>query len=352
VSIQADSREPPDAEVEEQDGGDELEVGDGPPGAAPPPVQRRPRAAFVAGVIMLGITIVLLPIAIGSIFVELVLPAEAAVYFLGDQPPRAVPGTAAAPRATATYLNIAVVAIDEAKGLATLRISGNRACGVGCPHLQLALYSLSGVLARRVGLPPSATINLPPDTQQVSATVELPVGGQPSRYPFDTYDLVLAVDVQSIQPDGSVMPIRPETHGVQAYLSLQSQLQRLNMSPPLTIDPRTVSADTDPADFLYVRALKFWRPLYLPVLAVLLVMLIAGAATYSVRTQPVNQLLLGVGSLVLGVWGIRAILVPGGPPYVTAVDLALSLVILLLLAGIITRGLLQARRNLQATRSK
>lgn len=62
------------------------------------------------------------------------------------------------------------------------------------------------------------------------------------------------------------------------------------------------------------------------------------------RTQPINQLLLGVGSLVLGVWGIRAILVPGVPPYVTAVDLALSLVILLLLGGIIARAVLSARR--------
>ena len=80
-------------------------------------------------------------------------------------------------------------------------------------------------------------------------------------------------------------------------------------------------AETGPDEFLYVRALQFWRPLYLPVLAVLRVLLIAGAAAYSVRTQPVNQLLLGVGSLVLGVWGIRSILVPGFPPYVTAVDL-------------------------------
>ena len=79
-------------------------------------------------------------------------------------------------------------------------------------------------------------------------------------------------------------------------------------------------------------------------LAVLLVALIAGTAFYSVRTQPVRSLLLGVGSLVLGVWGIRGILVPGGPPYITAVDLALSLVILILLAGIMARGVLQYRR--------
>jgi len=120
------------------------------------------------------------------------------------------------------------------------------------------------------------------------------------------------------------------------------------MSAPRSIDPRTTSAETGPDGFLYVRALQFWRPLYLPVLALLLVLLIAGAAAYSVRTQPVNQLLLGVGSLVLGVWGIRSILVPGFPPYVTAVDLALSLVILLLLGGIIARGVLYARSTRHA----
>jgi hypothetical protein len=299
---------------------------------------------FVGGILLLGLTAVLLPIAIGSSFVELVLPSEAEIYFLTDAPPRS-PAGAAAPRATVNYLNIAVVALDEGKDLATLRVSGNRTCAAACPNLQLVLFSLSGALARRVGLPPSATIVLPPEAQQISTTVDLPVGGQPSRYPFDTYDLVLAVNLQIVEADGTITPLHPETQSVETYLSLQSQLQRLIMDRPRSIDPRTVSAETGSDPFHYVRALQFWRPLYLPVLAVLLVLLIAGAAAYSVHTQPVSQLLLGVGSLVLGVWGIRSILVPGVPPYVTAVDLALSLVILLLLGGIIARGVLYARRT-------
>jgi hypothetical protein len=299
---------------------------------------------FFGGILLLGLTAVLLPIAIASIFVELVLPSAAEIYFLTDAPPRLPPG-AAAPRATANYLDIAVVELDESKNLATLRVSGNRTCAAACPHLQLALFSLSGTLTRRVGLPPSATVSLPPDAQQISTTVALPVGGQPIRYPFDTYDLVLAANLQEIEPDGTITPLRLETESVQTYVSLESQLQRLSMSPPRSIDPRAVSAETGLDTDLYVRALQFSRPLYLPVLAVLLVLLIAGAAAYSVRTQPVHQLLLGVGSLVLGVWGIRSILVPGFPPYVTAVDLSLSLVILLLLGGIIARGVLNARRT-------
>ena len=72
-------------------------------------------------------------------------------------------------------------------------------------------------------------------------------------------------------------------------------------------------------------------------LTVLLVGLVAAAAAYSVSTQPIPQLFLGLGSLILGVWGIRAVLLAGGPPYVTAVDLLLSGVILVMLAGMLVR---------------
>lgn len=69
----------------------------------------------------------------------------------------------------------------------------------------------------------------------------------------------------------------------------------------------------------------------------LLVGLVAAAAAYNVSTQSVPQLFLGLGSLILGVWGIRGVLLAGGPPYLTAVDLLLSGVILVILAGMLVR---------------
>jgi hypothetical protein len=300
------------------------------------------RAFYITGVLLLVFTVLLLPVALGSIVVTLFLPAEAEVYFLTEAPPS--PASATSQREPADYLNIAVVAIDEAKGVATLRVSGNRSCTVDCDPLDVVLFSMSGALARRVGLPPSATIALPAGGRQINASAELPVSGNPSLYPFDTYELVLGVTLQATRPDGTISVVSPATHAGPAYLTLQSQVQRMSMVPPLTVDPASVSAEANHNALLSVRTLKFFRPLYLPMLAVLLVALIAGTAFYSVRTQPVRALLLGVGSLVLGVWGIRGILVPGFPPYVTAVDLALSVVILLLLAGIIARGVLEYRR--------
>jgi len=79
------------------------------------------------------------------------------------------------------------------------------------------------------------------------------------------------------------------------------------------------------------------------VLAVLLVLLIAAAAAYSVFLRPLHDLVLNSGALVLGVWGIHGILTPQNLYYLTAVDLALSMVIIFLLGAITVRAFLYIR---------
>jgi hypothetical protein len=61
--------------------------------------------------------------------------------------------------------------------------------------------------------------------------------------------------------------------------------------------------------------------------------------------QPIQQLFVGSGSLVLGVWGVRSVLVPGSITFTTAVDLLLSMVILILLGGITIRATLFVMRS-------
>jgi hypothetical protein len=308
------------------------------------PSPRRGRAAFAVLVLLLIFAVSMLPFAVLSIIRELILPPEAEVFFLTREPPRQ-PNGSLAPQATATYLLIEVVSIDEAQGMATLRVSGHRPCQAGCDPQELVLFSLSGVEARRVGVLPSAAVRLPSDTEYHTAVVELPVSGQPSLYSFDSYELVLAIKMQAPQPDGPPVVVRPGDLGAPVYVALWLADKRMNMMPPKAIDPGTTALATDPSAFQSVHLLRFWRPLYQPVLAVLLVILIATAAIHTVCTQSVRDLGLSIGTLVVGVWGIRAILVSGYPPYVTAVELALSLVILILLAGMIIRMVLQLRRG-------
>ena len=73
-------------------------------------------------------------------------------------------------------------------------------------------------------------------------------------------------------------------------------------------------------------------------MAVTLISLIAISAVLAVFTRGFNELLLGIGGLILGVWGVRSVLMPQPVPAVTMIDLALSWVIFLLLVGIGTTG--------------
>jgi hypothetical protein len=163
-------------------------------------------------------------------------------------------------------------------------------------------------------------------------------------YPFDTYQLWLGIVALVTVPDGTERPLRPDELDRNLQVTLQSDLARLNMATPVWIEPARVHADTDPLNFLYVFGLSFERPEYLKELSVLLVVLIALSACFAVSMRPVHELFLGIGGLILGVWGIRNILVQGNLPYVTAIDLALSGVILLLLLAVAVRAVLHFHR--------
>src|SRR6266545_3054727 len=106
---------------------------------------------------------------------------------------------------------------------------------------------------------------------------------------------------------------------------------RYVMRAPVPLDGEQYQADVDVEPYAYVDLLTFERPLYVRVLTVLLVLLVTAAAAYAVFLRPLDQLIINSGALVLGVWGIRSIMLGSGVPGVTAVDLALSVVILFLL---------------------
>jgi hypothetical protein len=112
------------------------------------------------------------------------------------------------------------------------------------------------------------------------------------------------------------------------------------MSLPVAVTPASIRSDDDAIPYAYAFGVSFDRPRYLRLLTVILVVLIAAAAAYAVFMRPLEDLVVNSGALVLGVWGIRGILTPGNMYYLTAVDLALSIVIIFLLGAITVRALM------------
>ena len=239
----------------------------------------------------------------------------------------------------AVFVNLLVKKIDESDGLVTLIASGHQVCPAVCPQINGTFYSLGSDSARRHGLPPSADVIVPPKSGSYTFTITLPIQGTPQRYPFDTYTLVLGLAGTLTLPNGMIIPIDPQ--GVfqhQVAVTIDNHVTRLEMGPPVPVDPAAARSPSDPVDFLLVDKLVWSRPLYLRILTVLLVLLISASSVLALSMRTLSELLLSIGGIILGIWGVRAIVVQTTLPEVTIVDLMLAFVILLMLLTLSVRA--------------
>lgn len=312
--------------------------------SASPPMRRRLHRIALAGTVLLIVAVlVLLPIAIRSMQ-EVLGRGPDQLYNLATGMPVDASQADADQADEANYFNFGLVGLDESTGQVTLAVSGNRACTGACAKLDLVLASLDDDADQRRGLPPSASLTLGPDDKVFSESVTLPVRGQPSLYPFDTYSFWLGVGGTATLPNGTVVEITPEIASRISTVTLQNRIPDMIMHSPQVIDPGRIRAVSDPYGFHTVTAIVIARPAYLQVLAIVLVALIAVSAGMALLTRGLDELALGFGGLILGVWGIRSVLMPQSLPTVTAIDLALSWVILLLLLGLALRAALHFLR--------
>jgi hypothetical protein len=278
--------------------------------------------------------LVTLPFTVASVYDDIFGPPD------GEQ--LSIPaGPVGPPAPTHSRLHVAATALNELPRLLTLRVSGYHVCQPDCAWSDRVVFlSLGADPADGDSPPPSVAITLPPTDAEVTQTLQLPVRGQPLRYPFDAYELTLGVALQRVYPDGSVQSLSPAEADGHLFVTLQDQLPRQSISDLTELDPRSVRLGNTPLNPLYVEAVTFERPLYLRVIAVLLVLLITAAAAYAAFIGPIHDLVINSGALVLGVWGIRSIMTPGNPAYVSLLDVCLSAVIIFLLMAITFRLLL------------
>lgn len=308
------------------------------PGAANPDTgtKRTNRLLFILTAALVLLVVVLLPMAVISLRNEVRDQARSNVYdFLTGQEF----DFAATVPTDAAFVNIAVTAIDETRGLATFTVSGNRACNAPCAPVTAGLFAIGQDASRRLGLPPSATFAFPNDPGPYTETIELPVSGWPQRYPFDTYDLTLGLSAETTLPDGTRAPLTPDQVQAQhIFVTLEDNVSRLSMSAPVPVDPASVHSPGASEAFFAVNRVSWQRPLYLRMLTILLVALIAASAVFALSLKDLEDLLLGIGGIILGVWGVRSIVVQTALPDLTWVDIALALIILLLLLTLAIRA--------------
>jgi hypothetical protein len=304
--------------------------------AAPQGLRWRAVGAFIITLLVVIGVLGILPTAVISMVNELRGQDENPVYdvFTGQEidPGQRFSGNTA-------FVNVTVTEIDEASRVATLRISGDRICDAICPPVIGSFYSLGNDAAKRRGLPPSASVTVPGESGPYTFTIQLPVSGTPQRYPFDDYTLVLGAIVSAKLPNGTVdINNRKQLIENNVSMTLEDGVSRLNMLPPEPVDPASVRSPTDPVSFVLVDRLQWQRPQYLRILTVLLVVLISASGIFALGLRTLPELVLGIGGIILGIWGVRSVVVQTPLPDVTLIDLMLGFVILVLLLALSVRA--------------
>src|SRR5262245_21348735 len=110
----------------------------------------------------------LVPFAIPSAFFDALGVPESRVFPISTEPGRSA-------AASHVDLHVAVVAIDSVQQTATLRVSGNQTCQPACGWSdKVMFFSLAPEASEAAGLPPSASVTLPPTSTEVNQTIQLP----------------------------------------------------------------------------------------------------------------------------------------------------------------------------------
>lgn len=294
--------------------------------------QWRYRIGFAVVGLAVLVVVLLLPVALLSLLDEVRHPPSQRTGYL--LPPAAMLATD-----DYTAIHLDDIALDELRRTLEIRISGYHVCSLECTHTdELIFFSVRSESRLGEGLPPSARISLPSDTAEINATITLPVDGELLRYPFDRYRLVEAIAVERSEEGRPSRMLTPAEIEGRLFMTVQEHIPRLNL-----VEVPTTVTDQRPAagDFAYlgVWTLVFVRPIYLQVLVVLAVLMVAVAAACTVLLRPLNDLILNTGGLVLGIWGVRALLLGSLPPNTTVVDVVLTGIILLQLTAVVVRVL-------------
>jgi hypothetical protein len=288
------------------------------------------------GLLLLAVVtaVLAMPFAIASMAGSLKHPVAADAFHLSVPSPN---------QRSTTAVNLRLVGIDEPGQSVTVAVTGDRTCAANCGGGEtLQLFSLRSDPAGSVGAPPSQDVTVPP-SGEFDSSVTLPIEGSLGAYPFDHYQMLVGVGLADKTASGQVVPVPARSARDQLDVSFDEKLPRFDVATPRDVNGsyRFVGAQVALAT-----KVDLTRPLYLQALTVLIITFIAIAGLYGVITREFKEVIGTVGVVVLGMWGVRTLLVGGYPPDSTAVDLILTFLILMLLMVVMVRGLLLMRQRL------
>lgn len=235
-----------------------------------------------------------------------------------------------------TFVTIDMTKVDEGSRAVNLTVSGSRVCRSMCDQLTIHFFAMPD-RPDRWGMPESIKLDLPASTDTFSQKATLPLFGKPQRFPFDDYHVNLGVALVATNEGVPTSLSQPEIHERGIRIAIEEEVPRFTMSPPTPLNPQELGVENDPWDVAGGVSIYLDRAPYLELLTIILLSLISLTSVMTVVRQKADDLVVSISGVILGMWGIRSVLVQTSFPGVTVIDLVLSLAICLLLLGALVR---------------
>jgi hypothetical protein len=266
---------------------------------------------LLASLLLIAI-VVATPLAILG-FVEQVSSPTAEVYPIGD-----------AAISTDYRVHFVVSEVDEVAGIVTVLAAAVRSCEPSCSEGDAIVVRSVNLDADDSLVPVEQRLTFEPGVSTVSEEISLPIYGNYLHYPFDDWNLALQVDRAEAPANGA--PSEPSGNRT-FQVTVFGRVPRMEMHPQ----------QEAPSSGAALTVLEFERPIYLQVMTVLTILLVAVIAATVVLRTPIEALIASATGLVLAVWGIRGILLGTLVPAVSAVDTALTLIVMFILTTTLVR---------------
>ncbi|KVK84278.1 hypothetical protein WS90_11790 [Burkholderia cepacia] len=243
-------------------------------------------------------------------------------------------------------VTILLTRLDPVNDSVSLVVEGGRQCAASCaPYHDRLLFS-SFEPDNPGGTPRTVPVDIPANGEQFQAKIDLVIRGNLMDYPFDRYPLQIGVAVE--RTEGGAKRYLDATDAAKSLdVTLDEGIPQIGMSRAALRDPSTLTPEHSSLRYALAFSTALDRPLYIRIFVILIVLLFTMATFYSVAHTSFDRLIVSTGSMILGLWGARSLLIGNLPPDVTLIDLVFSMIVVLILFSTTVHAVLHYRKLLR-----
>jgi len=237
------------------------------------------------------------------------------------------------------YVNLEVLTkeIDFVNKKIKINVNGYHHCDVFCGKYKTRLH-ISNFFFKKENvkrLPYSIIIEVPESTTEFEKEVTLPISGEIFNYPFDKYRADISIAIERLK-EGHSNFLNQRNSNI--TLLMNDKIPRLETLPPIIIKNLDIIATEYPSAIAFSSVHE--RPFYIKYIVSLLVIFLIATTAATILLTEFYQLITGGAGIILGIWGVRSLLLGDLPTDISILDIILTLIVIGTLISLVIKSVI------------